>query len=352
MKKYLQILVCLLVCVFAFGQLSADSVFENRSIASTVYVDTTVTLCFDGSYMFAGQQLTEPGVYIDTLPRAMGGDSIVTLTLVQGEELIVEIDREFTACANDGEHLLPFVVKSGTSAGYQILYSDKAKEAGFVNSEVMPITSSPARIVMPEHVVSNVSGETKYVEPGYYPVQIVFFNECHNERVMINMLVEYPEFVIAQRWNDVLALKNEYFNGGYEFSKFQWYKTNDENVFYPIENEDHSMLYVRGGNLDFNAEYKLLLTRADDNSMYFTCSMRPEKYATDKLPDVCFAASSVITSTAPGRATIITLTGRQLATFDICVGENSLPIELPAAVYVLNVRYDDGQSENIKIVVR
>ena len=43
--------------------------------------------------------------------------------------------------------------------------------------------------------------------------------------VMID--VYYPDSVIAQRWNDVLAVRNDAYNGGYEFIAYQWYKNNE-----------------------------------------------------------------------------------------------------------------------------
>ena len=38
------------------------------------------------------------------------------------------------------------------------------------------------------------------------------------------MAVYYPASLIQQRWDDVLGILNEEYNGGYDFTSFQWYR--------------------------------------------------------------------------------------------------------------------------------
>ena len=60
------------------------------------------------------------------------------------------------------------------------------------------------------------------------------------ESIIVDLL--YSNEVIAQRWGDVLAVKNEDYNGGYQFVAFQWYKNGN-----PIEGATSSICYLSEG---------------------------------------------------------------------------------------------------------
>jgi hypothetical protein len=80
---------------YSYTPTSTTTAIVAGSIATCVFTDSvTVTLvsslntsesggiCPSGSYTFAGQNLTLPGTYYDTLSSAGGCDSVITLTLV------------------------------------------------------------------------------------------------------------------------------------------------------------------------------------------------------------------------------------------------------------------------------
>ncbi len=61
----------------------------------TRYEEITASICDDATYLFASEELSEAGIYVDTLTSSLGCDSIVTLTLdvmpVQRHEFVKQI---------------------------------------------------------------------------------------------------------------------------------------------------------------------------------------------------------------------------------------------------------------------
>lgn len=86
----------------------------------TVYIidpmveEISVTVCDEGSYFFAGEELTTPGVYTDTLTNVWGCDSIVILTLNFAPPLTVELGSDIRVCKEDSPE-----VKISSPPGYQ-----------------------------------------------------------------------------------------------------------------------------------------------------------------------------------------------------------------------------------------
>ena len=98
----------------------------------------------------------------------------------------------------------------------------------------------------------------------------------HNVTIHFTLTMQYASSVIAQRWNDVLAIRNADFNGGYQFDSVQWYVSGQ-----PIEGATDFNYYVGPENkLRFGEEYQALLTRADGVKL-FTCAFVPAAVPAD-----------------------------------------------------------------------
>ena len=83
--------------------------------------------------------------------------------------------------------------------------------------------------------------------------------------------VLYPSDIIVQKWDNVLAVKNERYNGGYTFAAFQWYKDD-----VPLTGEIGSYLYLGADAvLDTAGAYSVMLTRADDGVSLRSCPVIP-----------------------------------------------------------------------------
>ena len=92
--------------------------------------------------------------------------------------------------------------------------------------------------------------------------------------------VSYPSSILAQKWNDVLAIYNEGYNAyGDNFDQFQWYK-NDV----PISDGTNPYIYLGEGNT-FNGsdEYYVVLRRVSDGKTFRTCPFVPHMKATNNI---------------------------------------------------------------------
>ena len=153
--------------------------------------------------------------------------------------------------------IIPFVEKSGKLLEFAIKFTDEDMKAASVEA------------VKPENGAMIVP-MLKGVEPNRYKA-ILSFGElsCGGDDIDVLIDVYYPDSVIVQRWNDVLAVRNDIYNGGYEFVAYQWYKNGT-----PIDGATSSILY---GELDFDAEYSVMLTR-EDGVKEMVCAVKPTQF--------------------------------------------------------------------------
>ena len=73
------------------------------------------------------------------------------------------------------------------------------------------------------------------------------------------------EQVFARRWDDILGIRNADYNGGYEFTSYQWYRNGQ-----PIEGATSSYIY-KEEDLQPGDVYAVLLTREGSGQAVFTC---------------------------------------------------------------------------------
>ena len=173
--------------------------------------------------------------------------------------------------------------------------------------------------------------------------------ECGNAEVGLAFDVLYPDTIIAQRWNDVLALKNADYNGGYEFVSYQWFLNGQ-----PVEGFTSSQYYT-GADLDFEGEYQVLVTRADDGVAAFTCSVVPVQYSQEEIENsgVLVFTSDVINVETPKAAKcyVYSMSGLLYSVSDLTEGVNVVDMPNEAGIYIMQFNYLDGDVEVRKIVV-
>ena len=222
------------------------------------------------------------------------------------------------------------------------IFSDAAKAEGFADVVRLPLDApeAPLTFFLPDSVL-----------PGRYSAELVFYNsDCGDVQLPLTVDIFYPSDVIVQRWNDVLGLRNRDYNGGYDFSSYQWYKDGT-----PLDGATSPILYAPGG-LDSAADYTMLLTRVSDGVTQFTCPVRPQLYADTEIeiyPSVVFSGQTVaVSSAAPARASLYSIDATLLMTRELLPGMNFLPLAVPDGVYVIVVRFADGTAAAEKIIVR
>ncbi len=284
------------------------------AILGEIIYEENVKICRGESYEFAGEQLTESGEYIDSLQTVVGGcdsililnlevidndtiflsdticanetyqlgdtildtagtyvyettnylgcDSTVTLELDVIDVLSYLATDDLIACADDGAIMIPISIEGGSADSLYIKFSDEALAQGFSNDSIT-YENSLLTIYPPTDV-----------KPNIYTFDLTLTDTlCGAMTSPITINIYYPSSIIEQKWNNVLALLNSNYNGGYTFSSYQWYCNGSA-----IKNADGSYYYL-GENSKFSTtdEYHVMVTRADDNVTMQSCAINPVK---------------------------------------------------------------------------
>lgn len=177
---------------------------------------------------------------------------------------ISAVEPDFV-CAGDAEMTISFVIDSGIPTTYTLLFDSIAHAAGFRDQVAQKYTKKAQYIKIP--IPSTAT-------PNEYRAQLTFHNplvQC--EDIVLDMLLplHFPADVIFQRWDDVLSLKGETYNGGYTFTAFQWLKDGQ-----PISGATRSYYYEEGG-LDMESEYQVEV-ELPGGVRLSTCAFTPQPY--------------------------------------------------------------------------
>ncbi len=304
-----------------------DSITVYRAIISE-RMEVYDTICSDDiPYLFDGQELTTSGTYTIEGGSVGGCDSVLYLTVY--DDLHVNLLATPSACADEPTIDIEYVVTYGLATDFLLEYTGEAARYFSNTSGVVP--ASPISIALPDDV-----------RPGNYTADLIFINsDCNNDTVAMQFVIYYPDSVVAQRWDDVLFVKNADYNGGYNFSSFQWYKDGE-----PLVGETDSYLRVAGG-LDVNSEYCVALTRSDDGMTVMNCPMRPhelQQEVTLSLTQSMVSPGAQVQMTSPrsGQAALYTTSGVLMATYRLTEGTNSLTAPSQPGYYLLRAVLDNG----------
>lgn len=295
--------------------------------------DTVVsdTICsVDLPYVFNGVEYNSGGTYPVMLKNFVDCDSVVTLELYVNESLLIDIPDRIEVCADEPEIHIPFSVESGAVSSC-IVQCDAVPD---LNPEV---GGDMVKIPMPKGICPNV-----------YNFDMTFVNmECGDFQQTIDIYVLYSDSIIVQRWNDVLGVCNDTFNGGYEFVAYQWYKDGQ-----PVEGAISSILYADGGLVE-GAQYSVALTRAGDGVMAFTCAKDVQYFPSiDEEPMVVvFGNTATVTSDVAGVARLLTVSGVSVGEYVLRDGYTDIRFDVPVGVYILEMTMENGISGREKIIV-
>lgn len=108
--------------------------------------------------------------------------------------------------------------------------------------------------------------------------------------------------------------------------------------------------------MDYTASYSMLLTRQNDVVSQYTCGIIPVKFAddeTDNIPTVVIPGSE-IAFLAPNSAMmfIYDVSGRLVRSVRISEGDNNVTMPSASGIYIMKVVYENGKTENSKMVIR
>ncbi len=246
----------------------------------------------------------------------------------------IDIDYEYTA---------------GSPKSYDVTFNDFALQHGFNNLTNQPIVY-PNRISIPMPPATG----TQYVRPDQYVMTLRVHQSSGEDAVYVqNIEVRYPSWITQQRWNDVIALYNSSYNGGYYFSDIQWYQ--DGALAYSAA-PYQTYIYQPDG-LNGNSEYWALLTRVDDGKAICSCAITPNipQSVSQRKENISLTANNndrltiTVNAATSGTYTLFATNGITLQNGYYGEQYGSPLITLPTVgTYIIRFQADDGSEETLK----
>jgi hypothetical protein len=313
-----------------------------RTLTTQTKNDPERILCDGDTIMWRGQIIRTTGLYESHLPSAIAGlscDSIIyKINVIVNPSLsIVPNDNSFNTCAGDNLMELSYTVNSGNPLQAQIIFSPEAIAAGFENIDYPQVTN-PLPLEIPATT-----------PPGIYNATLRITGDCPPPKDLpFAFVVNYPSNIITQRWNDVLSVTNELFNGGYTFDTYQWYKNGVE-----ITGETGSYIYIPAG-LDMSACYSVKLVQHGKTEAIFTCDYCPTVLAGGiTITPTLVIASDQLKVEVPEDATVSVFNtqGVKIAIYQLNMGINTITAPSQNGIYLYKIMLKSGDERTFRISV-
>ena len=297
------------------------------------------TVCSsDLPYQFNGFSYIYSGVYDQDLKNQWDCDSMVTLSLHVLEKLELDVEQLPTLCADNEQLIIDYTIMQSAFDSLAIRFFSSKPQTAFYNQTIYDNTKTT--IVYPYD-------ET--ILPDHYRVQLEFYQHaaCGNQVFDLEFDLQYRSSIIEQKWNDVLALLNSKYNGGYTFTTYQWYKDG-----MPIIGATKSYL---SQPLDMNAEYSVEVTR-EDGVVMRTCPFQPvERTDTYPFPTLAQPSQKIpIRSTADMRIThvnVYNMMGQKYASHTILDGQGEITAPSLSGNYLVELIYESGDKKSQHLIV-
>ena len=295
------------------------------------YHDTTM---YEGEkHTWRGKTYTKAGVYRDTLQSSFGCDSILvfTLTVLQNHVTVNNIDVS-QPCADHAQVDITLDI-TGLVDFLKFTFSSEAKAMG-MSDVTMPMPSN-ARVHFNYGTVR--AGKYKATITGIFRNMEVFAEE-------ITLSFRYQSSVLEQRWNDVIAVLTHNYNGGFDFTAFQWYKNGQA-----LSGETNSYLHQP---LDFSAEYSVLLT--DQNGMQLmSCPITPTNHTDISVYPTVVQPQQQISCqiSEPAEIMLYNTTGDLVSQTQVPEGQTYLQAPNATGIYMLKITTNNKQQRDLKIIV-
>lgn len=319
-----------------------DSILELRL---TVYPKSPVTYIKDTvcssdlPYQFNGYSYPQSGNYSQDMKNIHECDSVVNLSLWVVEKLNVDVAQLPTLCADDGQLVIDYAVLHSRYDSLAIRFTSTTPQDVFYNQVIYDTLQT--EVVYPFDVTTL---------PNKYHVQLEFYQHqsCGNQIFDLDFELQYRSSLIEQKWNDVLAILNDKYNGSYTFTSYQWYKNG-----MPLVGETNPYLYQ---SLDVDADYSVMLTRPDGTSVR-TCPFRPT-LRVDKYPFPTLAAKGQllpVRRSASGvsivSVRIFTMMGVLYSSTVISNGEGIVEVPVLEGNYLVELIDADGNTTTQHLIV-
>ncbi|MCQ2329234.1 MAG: IgGFc-binding protein [Paludibacteraceae bacterium] len=335
-------------------KIGCDSIYELRLTIMPTRRDTLYdTICLGENYTFHGTIIRNAGVYADTVCYGDDEDcTITTLFLTTVEPTYFNRVSVSDICADDTIMTIGHTWRGATPLKFSVLFGDSARKQGFRNIE-----DEDYKGVI-EVPVPNYPDKYKFIRPDHYSLTLRLWNGICDEtmsELRYDFLVRWPSWMTEQKWQDVVAVVNDKFNGGYTFDDFDWY-VNGRNI--PSERNSYIYLPER---LAIGDEVYVCLTRTGESYCIPTCPIIVADRSALQVSDVPFTlfpsqlpASGIarIESSVSGHYLLIDCMGHILAESDMAAGAR-IDLQMPSVPGVYMVYFYDtaGRSKVIKVLI-
>ncbi len=283
----------------------------------------------------------EEGEYILEVISREGCMARDTINIAAGMEIEVDLVTMAEACLDEDMIYVDYEVKNSELGMYHIEYDETAKEAGFTDLTNQPVSNNELLIPLPYGI-----------QPGIYNAEIEVFSTevcAGSKKIPLKISVKYgANKLMAQKWNDVIALFNEDNNpDNLSYIDYQWYKNGQM-----LEGETKSYLYVANGQLDPTSAYSVRLTQ-NDGTVFYTCDFYPEiKMDIRSVPTVMEPLQKIsLTGFKQGVAVLWDVHGLLYSKQQISGNAESFQAPAEKGFYVLDI-LEEGKNTQYKIFVR
>lgn len=337
---------------------SCDSTLTLRlTVVPTQRIHSEDTICIGEKYIWRGKELTEDGLYSDTVCiLGTHTSAIYSLHLVVQTPTRITSAEVAEVCA-DAEYMeIAFTFAGAEPSNYSIYFGQLAKDQGFKDVHNAPFNGNfVAKAPMPERKEILYLDHVDYVRPDYYGARLVFDNGYCPQAVSdsLTFLVRYPSWIIEQNWDDVVAPLRPALNGNYVFSQYDWYING-------TRQPNDGLGYLHNDNMQIGDEVVLLATRQGESYAIPTC---PLVIAQAPAPVYSYPVL-VYPTNMPRHAPIVTIESQQQGTYAVYstnglrimsgqFDEGKQSITLPAenGLYLIRTATEQGEATTHKVVV-
>ena len=292
--------------------------------------DTTI---IDGeTYTWNRKDYETAGVYKDTLKTVNGCDSIVTLNLTVKENIVENVSLTITEqCAGEGALEIE-VQHTGHLTDARLTFSEDALRAGFEDG-TYPIENGV--VTVPYNV-----------KAGIFSVNIdLLFHSRLKYSGNAPFTLLFPSSVLEQGWMDAIFVLTRDYNGGYDFTDFQWYKKGQMLV-----GETGPYLYQP---LEIGAEYSAMLTELSGLRL-MTCPIIITEHTDITLYPTIVTRKEMmrVSVTQNALLTMYSMMGEKVSTHSLTHGETQIEAPRAQGIYLAEVVLESGKRKVIKIMVR
>ncbi len=318
-----------------------DSVVTlHLEVLPTTYDITDTIIVMGETCIWNGVEYSESVVQVDTLVNMYGCDSIVIFDLKVVENKVIVHDLEvMDMCADDG--VLELMVSWDGYIDSVGLCFERDSLGAIMTGLYDTIVSMPA-----DGYVSIPYSTSTSVRAGVYSIRVQgYFHQKLMFEEMATFSVLYPSSIMEKRWDDVICILTSGYNGGYDFTAFQWYKDGS-----PLAGETG---YYLNQMLEQGAEYSALLTEVNGTQL-MTCplviggarlnvSVEPTLVAKQQ-PVRCQVSMMA-------KVWVYDVMGKVLVCNTLQQGETYIQMPQRSGIYLLKVVLQTGEEKNFRVLV-